>query len=89
MLLVAVGELAELSDCQSLLLNVVLGEQARLACHKLLNGCRYHQVINVVVGASRLPFLWGDNLEEQQWTLKRMSQNNQTISTINTDLSFV
>lgn len=61
-LLIAVGELAELSDCQSLLLDVVLCEQARLACHKLLNGCRYHQVIDVVVGASRLPLLWWDNL---------------------------
>lgn len=78
-LLITVGELAELSDCQSLLLNVVLCEQAGLACHKLLNGCRYHQVINVVVGTSRLPLLWWDNLEEHQRTSKCISQNYQII----------
>lgn len=61
-LLVAVGELAELFDGQGLLLYVVLREQARLARHKLLDGCRNHQIIDVVVGASRLPFLGWDNL---------------------------
>lgn len=65
-LLVAVGELAELFDGQGLLLYVVLREQARLARHKLLDGSRYHQIINVVVGASRLPFLGWDNLGKEQ-----------------------
>lgn len=67
--LVAVGKLAELSDRHGLLLNVVLCEKARLACYILLNWCRYHQFIYIVVRASRLPFLWGDNLEGEKWTL--------------------
>lgn len=66
--LVTVGKLAELSDCHGLLLNVVLCEKARLACYILLNWCRYHQFVYVVVRASRLPFLWGDNLEGEKWT---------------------
>lgn len=65
--LVAVGNLAKLSDRHWLLLNVVLSEKARLACHHLLNGCRYHQIVYIIIGTSRLPFLWWDNLGGENW----------------------
>lgn len=64
--LVTVGKLAELSDRHGLLLNVVLREEAWLARHNLLNRSRDHQVIDVVIWASRLPFLWWDNLEGER-----------------------
>lgn len=65
-LLVGVGELAELFDGQGLFLDVELREQARLARHKLLDGCRNHQIIDVVVCAPRLPFFGWDNLGTEQ-----------------------
>lgn len=67
--LVAVGKLAELLDCHGLLLNVVLSEETRLACDNLLYGSRNHQVVNVVIGAPRLPFLWWDNLGREMKTV--------------------
>ena len=60
--LVAVGELAELLDGHCLLLDVVLREEARLARHYLLDGGRYHQLIDVIIGAPGLPALGRDNL---------------------------
>lgn len=65
-LLVGVGEPTEFFDGHRLLPYVVLREQARLARHDLLNGSRNHQIINVVVGAPRLPFLGRDNLGTEQ-----------------------
>lgn len=65
--LVTVGELAELFDGHGLLLDVVLCEEARLAGYILLDGCRYHQVIYIVIWASRLPILWGHNLSGENW----------------------
>lgn len=64
--LVAVGQLTELPDRHGFLLNVVLREQARLARHHLLNGRRYHQVVYVVIRASRLPFLRWDDLGKRK-----------------------
>lgn len=60
--LVTVGNLAELPDCHWLLLNVVLCKKAWLTRHHLLDGGRYHQVINTVIRSSGFPFLWWDNL---------------------------
>lgn len=76
--LVAVGKLAELLDCHGLLLNVVLSEETRLACDNLLYGSRNHQIVNVVIGAPRLPFLWWDNLGREM-TTDLLLHNKHTI----------
>lgn len=64
-LLVTVGNLAKLFDSHGLFLDVILCEQARLARHHLLDWCRNHQIIYVVIRSSRLPFLWWDNLRDK------------------------
>lgn len=71
--LVTVGKLSELPDRHGLLLNVVLSEESRLARYDLLYRGRNHQIVNVVVGASGLPFLWWDNLVGEMSTVILLS----------------
>lgn len=68
-LLVTVGNFAKFPDSHRLLLNVVLCEKSRLSGHHLLNGCRYHQIIYVIIRTSGLPFLWWDHLEGGECTV--------------------
>lgn len=63
--LVQVGGLAELVDRHWLLLDVVLREQSRLACHHLLNGSRNHQIIDVVVCLPGFPTFRRNNLQQE------------------------
>lgn len=72
--LVTVGHLAKLSHGHGLLLNVVLGEKARLARHHLLNGCWDHQIVYIVIRFSGLPILWWDNLGGGKWTVSYCQQ---------------
>lgn len=60
--LVTIGYLAELAHSHGFLLDVVLSEEARLPGHQLLDGSRNDQVINVIVGCSRLPLLRRNHL---------------------------
>lgn len=60
--LITVGYLAELSNSHGFLLYVVLSEEPRLPGHQLLDGSRNDQLINVIIGRSRLPLLRRNNL---------------------------
>lgn len=66
--LVCVGGFAELANSHGLLLNVVLGEQTRLACYHLLDGRWDHQIIDVVIGASGFPVFGWYHLHHKQTT---------------------
>lgn len=61
--LVTIGDLAELTDSHGFLLYVVLSEEARLTSHQLLDGRGDDQIINIIVGCSRLPLLGRNNLQ--------------------------
>lgn len=60
--LITIGYLAELSNSHGFLLYVVLSEEAGLPSHQLLDGGRNDQIINIIIGCSRLPLLWRYNL---------------------------
>lgn len=61
-ILLTVGQAAVLAHGHGLLLDVILCEKPRLACHHLLNRCWDDHIINVVIRLPWLPLLGWDDL---------------------------
>lgn len=65
-ILVTVGQAAVLPYSHGLLLDIVLCEKPRLACHHLLDRCWDDNIIDVIIRLPWLPLLGWDNLWGQE-----------------------